>query len=99
MENHLGMIYRATNWQYQGNKVSNPGSMYQYKFKNTDNWLSPRAVNNKLGVCGLADVLKIHPDIEYKLIERKYRYIYFTCSKRERKLLIRELKHPLIAYD
>ena len=31
-EGHVGTIYKATNWLYQGNKVSHAGSMYQYRF-------------------------------------------------------------------
>jgi len=98
MENHLGLVYRATNWRYQGNEVSHIGAMYQYRFNNSEQWLSPRAINNRIGVCGLNDVLKVYPDIQYKPIERKYRYLYFTCSKKEKKELIKKLKHPLIDY-
>lgn len=97
-ENHLGLIYRATNWLYQGNEVSHSGSMYQYRFSEDEQWISPRAMNNKIGVCGLTDVLKIYPNIHYKLIERKHRYLYFTCSNSEKKRIISELKHPIINY-
>lgn len=98
-ENHYGIVYRATNWSYQGSEVSHAGNMYQYRFNDTEQWLSPRAMNNKIGVCGLKDVLKIYPDIRYKLIERKYRYIYFVCSKPEKRKLIKALKHPIVPYN
>lgn len=98
MENHLGLVYRATNWKYQGNEVSHSGTMYQYRFGDDEQWLSPRAMNNKIGMCGLDDVLNIYPSIQYKPIERKHRYLYFTCSKKEKKDLIKKLKHPLIEY-
>lgn len=98
MENHLGLVYRATNWRYQGNEVSHSGTMYQYRFSDGEQWLSPRAMNNKIGMCGLDDVLKVYPDIKYKPIERKHRYLYFTCSKKCKKELIKKLKHPLIDY-
>ena len=97
-ENHLGLIYRATNWKYQGNKVSHFGRMYQYRFTDEEQWLSPRAMNNKIGVCGLKDVLKVYPDIQYKRIKRKHRYLYFTCSKTEQKKIVKQLKHPLLNY-
>ena len=96
-ENHTGVIYKATNWYYQGNKVSHAGSMYQFSFDG-EKWLSPRALQAKIGVCGLKDVLKVYPDIQYKLIERKHRYLYFLCNKGERKRLIKQLKHPLVDY-
>ena len=99
MENHLGLIYRATNWLYQGNEVSHSGTMYQYRFSNDEQWLSPRAMNNKIGVCGLTDVLKVYPQIQYKPIERKHRYLYFLCSKSEKKKIIKELKHPILSYE
>jgi hypothetical protein len=98
-ESHKGMIYRATNWYYQGNEVSHSGTMYQYRFSSNDQWLSPRAMNNKIGKCGLKDVLEVYPNIEYKPIDRKHRYLYFTCSKKEKKLLISKLKHPIISYE
>ena len=87
-ENHIGTIYKATNWLYQGNKVSHAGSMYQYRFGDDEQWLSPRALQAKIGVCGLKDVLKVYPNIQYKLIEHKHRYLYFLCSKGEKKQLI-----------
>ena len=96
-ENHTGVIYKATNWLYQGNKVSHAGNMYQYSFGG-DKWLSPRALQAKIGVCGLKDVLKVYPDIQYKLIEQKHRYLYFVCNRREKKKLIKQLKHPLVSY-
>ena len=96
-ENHTGIIYKATNWKYQGTKVSHSGNMYQYSFDG-EKWLSPRALQAKIGVCGLKDVLKVYPDIQYKLIERKHRYLYFLCNKGEKKRLIKQLKHPLVEY-
>ena len=96
-EDHTGIIYKATNWKYQGNQVSNAGNMYQFSFDG-DKWLSPRALQAKIGVCGLSDVLEKYPDIKYKLIEHKHRYLYFVCNRKERKKLIKELKHPLVSY-
>ena len=96
-EDHTGIIYKATNWKYQGTKVSQAGNMYQFSFGG-DRWLSPRALQAKIGVCGLKDVLKVYPDIQYKLIEQKHRYLYFVCNRREKKKLIKQLKHPLVSY-
>ena len=96
-EDHTGIIYKATNWKYQGNQVSNAGNMYQFSFDGKK-WLSPRALQAKIGVCGLKDVLKVYPDIQYKLIEQKHRYLYFVCNRREKKKLIKQLKHPLVSY-
>ena len=96
--NHKGIIYRASNWLYQGNDIG-MGDAYMYRYPNTDNWLSDRAIGEQLGTNGLQGVLSKVPDMEYRKKLRKHRYIYFLCSKKEKKRLIKELKHPLIDYD
>ena len=95
--NHKGIIYRASNWLYQGNEIG-AADAYMYRYPNTDNWLSDRAIGEQLGTNGLKGVLKKIPDMEYKKKLRKHRYIYFLCSKEEKKRLMGELKHPLLEY-
>ena len=96
--NHKGIIYRASNWLYQGNDIG-MGDAYMYRYPNTDNWLSDRAIGEQLGTNGLRGVLSKVPDMEYRKKLRKHRYIYFLCSKKEKKRLMGELKHPLLSYD
>ena len=96
--NHKGIIYRASNWLYQGNEIG-AADAYMYRYPNTDNWLSDRAIGEQLGTNGLKAVLSKIPDMEYKKKLRKHRYIYFLCSKKEKKRLMGELKHPLLSYD
>ena len=96
--NHKGIIYRASNWLYQGNDIG-MGDAYMYRYPNTEKWLSDRAIGEQLGTNGLGAVLKKVPDMEYKKKLRKHRYIYFLCSKKEKKRLIGELKHPLVEYN
>ena len=96
--NHKGIIYRASNWLYQGNDIG-MGDAYMYRYPNTNNWLSDRAIGEQLGTNGLRGVLQKVPDMEYRKKLRKHRYIYFLCSKKEKKRLIKELKHPLVDYD
>ena len=96
--NHKGIIYRASNWLYQGNEIG-AADAYMYRYPNTNNWLSDRAIGEQLGTNGLRGVLDKIPDMEYKKKLRKHRYIYFLCSKKEKKRLMGELKHPLISYD
>ncbi len=95
--NHKGIIYRASNWLYQGNDIG-MGDAYMYRYPNTDNWLSDRAIGEQLGTNGLRGVLQKVPDMEYRKKLRKHRYIYFLCSKKEKKRLMDELKHPLVEY-
>ena len=96
--NHKGIIYRASNWLYQGNDIG-MGDAYMYRYPNTDNWLSDRAIGEQLGTNGLQGVLSKVPDMEYRKKLRKHRYIYFLCNRKEKKRLIKELKHPLLSYQ
>ena len=95
--NHKGIIYRASNWLYQGNEIG-MADAYMYRYPNTDNWLSDRAIGEQLGTNGLRGVLDKIPGMEYKKKLRKHRYIYFLCSKKEKKRLMGKLKHPLLSY-
>ena len=95
--NHKGIIYRASNWLYQGNEIG-AADAYMYRYPNTDNWLSDRAIGEQLGTNGLRGVLDKIPGMEYKKKLRKHRYLYFLCSKKEKKRLMGELKHPLLSY-
>ena len=97
-ENHKGIIYRATNWLYQGSEIGG-GDSYMYQYPNSDVWLSDRAMSDRLGTNGLRGVLKIIPDMKYKRKLRKYRYLYFLCSKKLKTQLIKKLKHPLLDYE
>ena len=97
-ENHKGIIYRASNWLYQGYKIGR-GSAYMYKYPGTDEWLTDRAIGDQLGSNALPNVLKKVPDMEWKIKYRKHRYIYFLCGKKEKKRLLRILKHPIRSYD
>ena len=96
--NHKGIIYRATNWLYQGSEIG-IGDSYMYQYPNSDVWLSDRAMSSRIGTNGLRGVLKIIPDMKYKRKLRKYRYLYFLCSKKLKKHLIKNLKHPLLDYE
>jgi hypothetical protein len=97
-ENHKGIIYRASNWLYQGYKIGR-GSAYMYKYPNTDVWLTDRAIGDQLGSNALDKVLAKVPDMEWKIKYRKHRYIYFICNRKEKKRLINNLKHPIRSYD
>ena len=97
-EDHIGTIYRASNWMYQGYKIGR-GSAYMYKYPNTDEWLTDRAIGDQLGSNALPKVLEKVPDMEWKIKYRKHRYIYFLCNKKEKKRLLDVLKHPIRSYD
>ena len=95
--NHKGIIYRATNWLYQGFDIGR-GDAFMYRYPGTTEWLTDRSIGAKLGTNSLHGVLKKVPDMEYKVKFRKHRYLYFLCSNKERKSLLKSLKHPILDY-
>ena len=96
-ENHKGIIYRATNWLYQGFDIGR-GDAFMYRYPGTSEWLTDRAIGGKLGTNSLHGVLKKVPDMEYKVKFRKHRYLYPIGSKKQNRDLIKSLKHPLVDY-
>ena len=97
VQEHKGTIYQATNWIYQGRKVSR-GDFFEYKYPGSDEWLSDRAIGAQLGSNSLSFVLKKIPDMEYRRKLRKHRYLYFLCNKKEKKFFMNNLKHPIRPY-
>ena len=96
-QEHKGTIYQATNWLYQGRKVSR-GGWYEFRYPGTKTWLSDRAIGYQLGSNSLEKVLKKVPDMEWRRKYRKHRYIYLLGNRSERKNLMKKLKHPLRPY-
>lgn len=94
MQNHLGIIYQATNWLYQGN---NTMLIKGFLHKIHGQILHPRTVVATYGTIK-TDVLKqIDQDYERIEMKKKHRYIYIL-RKKERSALLAELKHKVIPY-
>lgn len=94
MENHLGIIYQATNWLYQGNNTSlSKGYLHRINGK----------LRNQRSVCVVyktikrEELLKIDPNYERVEIKKKHRYIYIL-HKKDRKRIMSELKHKILPY-
>jgi hypothetical protein len=94
MYNHIGIIYQATNWLYQGNNTKLVKS-YMYKINNK--WLHSRTITTKYGSLKTDILEKIDPKFERKLMPKKHRYLYIL-NKKDRKDIIKELKHPILSY-
>jgi len=96
---HLGVIYQATNWLYQGDHQRLVDS-FALKYKLDDPlWIHSRTVFSKYGTNStkiLRD--KIGKTFWLKREPRKHRYIYFLCGKKERKKIMKTLKHQIIPY-
>jgi len=94
MANHLGTIYQATNWLYQGNNLS-LGQGYLHKINGK--------LANQRSVCVVyktikrEELLKIDPNYERVKIKKKHRYVYIL-HKKDRKKIISELKHKPMPY-
>lgn len=94
MYSHIGYVYQATNWLYQGN---NTMLIKGYLHKIQGEVMHPRSVVAKYGTTEKEFLKAVDPDYERISMKKKHRYIYIL-RKLERKSLIAQLKHPVLAY-
>jgi hypothetical protein len=94
MHNHLGVIYQATNWLYQGNNTM----LAKSHLHRINGVLYHQRTVTKLFKTIKPDILKeIDPDYERVEMLKKHRYIYIL-HKKERKKILLELKHKVLPY-
>jgi len=93
-EGHVGYIYQASNWLYCGRSSQTGGYTYYLDGK----WQHPRSTVAKFGTRKHTEILKLFPDVKFKRIPRKHRYIYLLGSKRRRKQLLKNLKYEVLPY-
>jgi hypothetical protein len=105
-QNHLGKIYQATNWLYQGLSTDialmpNHGISLT---NNPHNWIHSRTVFSRWGSQNL-EHLRIeigkqgYSEFWRRQEPPKHRYIQILAQdKRERKILVKKLKHPVKSY-
>lgn len=91
---HLGVIYQATNWLYQGNQTM---LVKGYVHVVNGERLHPRSCVAKYGTIKESVLRGI--DSNYHRIEmpHKHRYIYII-DKRSRRRILDSLKHPIREY-
>lgn len=94
MQDHLGIIYQATNWLYQGN---NTMLVKGYLHKINGEVMHPRSVVALYGTIKAEELIKIDPNYERIEMKKKHRYIYIL-HKKDRKKIISELKHKILPY-
>ncbi len=94
MFGHIGGIYQATNWLYQGN---NTMLIKGYTHVVNGEHLHPRTCVAKYGTIKVEHLKTI--DSEYYRIpmEKKHRYIYLL-SKANRGRILKSLKHEILPY-
>jgi hypothetical protein len=97
-EGHLGGIYQATNWLYQGDKIRYCDS-WLFRLVEDGDWIHPRTIFAQYGTNDL-NVLKkkIGHSFWVKEEPRKHRYVYILASKKDKKKIIKNLKHPMLPY-
>ena len=95
MEGHVGTIYQATNWIYQGNSIR-PNDGWLYKFSEDGEWQHGRTI---FPYYGTNDPEKIREKVKepfwIKQELRKHRYVYLLSNKRK---LLKSLKYPSLSY-
>lgn len=94
MYDHVGYIYQATNWIYQGNNTRKVKSYIHYI---NNEYLHPRECVRKYKTTKEKELKKIDPDYKRILMEKKHRYIYIL-NKKNRKKILNELKYPSLPY-
>jgi len=94
MYNHLGTIYQATNWLYQGN---NTMKVKAYMHKINGEILHQRMVIKLYSTIKMEELIKIDPNYERIDMMKKHRYIYIL-HKKDRKKILQELKHKILPY-
>ena len=97
-QGHVGTIYQATNWLYQGNKIR-PNDSWLFKWEEDGKWQHGRTI---FPYYGTNDVEKmrdlVEKDFWVKKELRKHRYIYLLVSKNIKRKVIKDLKHPILPY-
>ena len=97
-QGHMGIIYQATNWIYQGNKMRLMGN-YGVKLTEDGDWMHSRTVFAKYGSHNLEHLKKkIGHTFWRKNETMKHRYLYLLCSKKDKKKIMKTLKHPPLPY-
>lgn len=92
--NHIGYIYQATNWLYQGN---NTMLVKSYIHCINGEQLHPRSCVAKYGTIKVNELLKIDPNYYRIELKKKHRYIYIL-DKRYKKKILSTLIHPILPY-
>lgn len=100
-QGHIGTIYQAAGFYYQGNKTIALMPNYSISLNGPDNykWIHSRTVNSKWGSHNI-DVLKrkIGKTFWRKKESTKHRYFYILTNKIEKQKILSSIKHPCLSY-
>ena len=95
MEGHVGTIYQATNWIYQGNRIR-PNDSWMFRLTEDGEWIHGRTLANTYKT---NDIEKLKKKIGHTFWKkkdlRKHRYVYALQNKRK---ILKNLKYPSLPY-
>ena len=98
MEGHVGTIYQATNWIYQGNSIR-PNDGWSFKFSENGEWQHGRTI---FPYYKTNDPEKIREKVTetfwIKQELRKHRYVYILVGKKDKRRILNSLKYPALQY-
>ena len=106
VEGHSGTIYQATNWIYQGNNNRwNDGWIFKFDeearlpWTLSDRWIHGRTI---FPYYKTNDPHKIAEQVDKPFWIRKelqkHRYVYILAKKKDKKKILRTLKHETLPY-
>ena len=106
VEGHSGTIYQATNWIYQGNNNRwNDGWIFKFDEETrlpwtlSDRWIHGRTI---FPYYKTNDPHKIAEQVDKPFWIRKelqkHRYVYILAKKKDKKKILRTLKHETLPY-
>ena len=95
---HLGTVYQATNWVYQGNRIR-PNDSWSFKWSEIDEWHHSRTSYVKYGTND-PKIIQTMVSVPFwiKKEPRKHRYVYILSHGKEKKKLFKSLKYPSLPY-
>jgi len=95
---HVGTVYQATNWIYQGNRIR-PNDSWLFQLTEGGEWQHGRTIFPYYGTNNPEKIKEqITSPIWIKKEPRKHRYVYILADKRERKRILKGLKYPTLPY-
>ena len=93
-QGHLGIIYQASNFLYQGDTIGKGGkNTYYYQGK----WIHAKTIYDIFGTSNVKKLREINPSIKWKSVSFKHRYLYIL-DKKDKKRILDDLKHPVLPY-
>jgi hypothetical protein len=96
---HLGKIYQATNWIYQGIGQTALMDNHSIKLEENGKWIHSRTIGDRFGSRNIEHLKRVIGKSFWRRLDSpKHRYIYFLCDKREKRKILKSLKMTILPY-